>query len=47
MNIEFCPDCESYPPNLVKQRLYTKDKGEFFGVECRDCGDYWEEYPED
>lgn len=42
-----CYDCESYPPNLVVHYLSSKTRGEYFGIECRDCGDYYEEFPVD
>lgn len=40
-----CPDC-SFPPNFIITTLYSKNRGEYCGVQCRDCGDYWEEFPE-
>ena len=40
-----CPDC-SFPPNFIMTTLYSKDRGEYCGVQCRDCGDYWEEFPD-
>lgn len=40
-----CSEC-SYPPNFIISTLYSKDRGQYCGVQCRDCGDYWEHHPD-
>lgn len=47
MDIEsmLCPDCGTYPSSLIVHYLSSKKHGKYYGVECRQCGDYWEEYP--
>lgn len=40
-----CPSCETFPPHIIAQAV--KENGEdIMCFECRDCGDYWEEFPE-
>jgi RNase P subunit RPR2 len=45
-NPTICDDCQ-YPPNFMITPLPRKNNRQFFSVKCRDCGDSWNESPDE